>query len=74
MLQVPVLGARVGAGAGARLPAGGVVHAGAVPRAAAPVARARGRGRAGRTVRGLAAVATGTKRHLPANDDVSYLI
>lgn len=58
-MQVPVLWARAGAGAGARLLAGGVVHARAVPRAPAPVARARGRRRPGRAVRCLAAVAAG---------------
>lgn len=63
-MQVPVLGARAGAGAGARLPAGGVVHARSVPRAAAPAACARGRRRARRAVRRLIAVVTGKQRHL----------
>lgn len=70
-MQVPVLGPRVGPGAGARLPAGGVVHARPVPRAAAPAARARGRRRARRAVRRLTAVATGKQRHLAA--DIKYI-
>lgn len=67
--MVPVLGPRVGPGAGARLPAGGVVHARPVPRAAAPAARARGRRRARRAVRRLTAVATvGPLRVVPGAD------
>lgn len=57
--QVPFLRARARPGPGARLPAGGVVHARAVPSAAASPARAGRCRRSRRTVRCLIALVTG---------------